>query len=62
MKTILSFLWDRAREKSTWVVLATLGAGFAGIEMSPELKEEISTGMIAILGAIAALVNENKSK
>lgn len=54
------FLLARLKEKSTWATIITLIGAAIGIEISPESKEQISLGALAVVSLIAAFVGEDK--
>ena len=54
------FLIARLKEKSTWATILTLAGAAIGIEISPESKEQISLGALALVSLIAAFVGEDK--
>ena len=54
------FLLARLKEKSTWATILTLIGAAVGIEISPESKEQISLGALAVVSLIAAFVGEDK--
>lgn len=53
------FLLARLKEKSTWATILTLIAVAVGFEISPEHKEAISTGALAVVSVIAAFVGQD---
>lgn len=54
------FLLARLKEKSTWATVLTLVATAVGFELSPENKEAISVGALAVVSVIAAFIGEDK--
>ena len=54
---MLSWILDRAKERSTWVGYFSL-AGAVGGAVTPEHKELIVTAAVAVVAAIAALTRD----
>lgn len=54
----MKYLLARLFERSTIVTLLSLGLGFVGIELSPDHKEAIVGGVIAVLSAIGIFTRE----
>lgn len=54
------FLFARLKEKSTWATIVTLIGAAIGIEISPESKEQISLGALAVVSLFAAFWGEDK--
>ena len=54
------FLLARLKEKSTWATILTLAGAAIGIEISPESKEQISLGALALVSLIAGLWGQDK--
>ena len=54
---MLSWLFDRAKERSTWMGLFSL-AGAVGWAVTPEHKELIITAAAAVVAAIAAMARD----
>jgi hypothetical protein len=54
LKKILSFIGNRAKERSTWVGLLMI-AGTLGLDISPELQEQIIKYGIIVGGFILVL-------
>ena len=54
---MLSWLLDRAKERSTWMGLFSL-AGAVGWAVTPGHKELVITAAVAVVAAIAALTSD----
>ena len=54
---MLTWILDRAKERSTWMGLFSL-AGAIGLGLSPENKEIIITAAVAVVAAIAAMTRD----
>lgn len=58
--TLVTWLLDRLRERSTWLGLTGLATAL-GVGLDPEATEAIVTGGVAVAGAIAALTSDGPS-
>lgn len=54
---MLKWVLDRAKERSTWIGLASVLAA-AGVALSPELKEAIIATGIAVAGLVAVITKD----
>ena len=54
---MLSWILDRAKERSTWVGFFSL-AGAVGLAVSPENEELIITAAVAVVAAVAAFTRD----
>ena len=60
MKNLWKFILDRAKERSTWLGLASLLAAM-GLAFSPEQTEAIITAAMAIAGSVAVFTKDKAS-
>lgn len=60
MKNLIPFVIARLTERSSVIAIATLIAGIAGVNLSPENTEVIATAVIGVVSAIAIFVGQDK--
>lgn len=60
MSAILTWVLDRAKEKSTWAAIVTLAGTITGVALAPELANQITTAGMAIASIIAIVMAEKK--
>ena len=57
---MLTWLLDRAKERSTWMGLFSL-AGAVGLAFTPEHKEIIIGAAVAVVAAVAAMTRDKSA-
>lgn len=59
MRSILTMILNRAKERSTWMGLVTLATAL-GVTMNPEQREAVATLGIAVAGVVAVFTKDTK--
>ena len=54
---MLTWILDRAKERSTWMGLFSL-AGAVGLAFTPKHREPVITAAVAVVAAIAAMTRD----
>lgn len=57
MKNILDFLLARARERSTWLGLVSMGTAL-GLLLTPEQSEAVVAAGMSVAGLVATLTGD----
>lgn len=55
----MNWVLSRLKERSTWTALITL-AGIAGLNVAPELAEQIITAATSVVAVIFAITADDK--
>ncbi len=55
----MKWIFDRLKEKSTWVVIIGTIAGITGVAIQPELQEQITTAGMAVFAIVGIATKEN---
>lgn len=57
----MKYILDRLREKSTILTILTLVLGFFGAKLSPEIQEQITNAVLAIISGIAIFTESKQA-
>lgn len=60
MEAFLTWLLDRAKEKTTWIGVVAVVLGVVGVEAKAVQVEQIGGALTALIGAVLAILPEKR--